>query len=161
METNKRLEEIFGEICQYRTPSETDDHPELNNSDILSNKMHQKYQMLIGILIWMCVLGWSDVVHATTSLSRFSACLRQGHFDKVLRVFGYLKKRPNRRFFTGSAEPIFLRGEESTETNFVEEFADKYPNFSEKIDINLQPPLFDEILIIILIGADHAHDKLS
>ena len=69
-----RTESIFGTLRKYTNPSETVDNPELDNSKALGDEEHRQYQMLMRILIWVVGLGRSDVEHATSSLSRFSAC---------------------------------------------------------------------------------------
>ena len=89
------IETIFGTLRKYDNPSETGNNPELDDSWALGNEEHRQYQILIGTLIWVVGLGRSDVAHATSSLSRFSACPREGHLARALRVFGFLKKRPN------------------------------------------------------------------
>ena len=73
------------------------DHPEEDASEILDDAGHQRYQMLIGMLNWIACIGRMDVAFATTSLSRFTACPRQGHMDRVLRIFGI--KYRKRMFF--------------------------------------------------------------
>ena len=69
-----RIDNIFGTLRKYDNPSEIGDNPELDNSRALGDEEHRQYQMLMGILIWVVGLGRSDVAHATSSLSRFSAC---------------------------------------------------------------------------------------
>ena len=86
---------MFGELQKYSHPQDTGDHTELDNNEILGDSDHQKYQMLIGMLIWLNILVRSDISHDTASLSRFSACPRIGHLDRAQRVFGYLKIKPN------------------------------------------------------------------
>ena len=71
-----RIDTIFGTLRKYDNPSETGDNPELDNSRALSDEEHRQYQMLMGTLIWVVGLGRSDVTHATSSLSKFSACPR-------------------------------------------------------------------------------------
>ena len=96
---------MFGGLKKFLHPEEAGDHPELDDSCPLNDDGHKKYQMLIGILVWLNVLGRSDISHATTSFSKFTAAPRQGHLDRVLRVFGYLKRHPNRRFLIDSRDP--------------------------------------------------------
>ena len=91
-----RIETIFGTLRKYDNPSKTGNNPELDDSRALGDEEHQQYQMLMWILIWVVGLGRSDVAHATSSLSIFSACTREGHLARALRIFGFLKKRPNR-----------------------------------------------------------------
>ena len=48
------------------------DHPETDDSEVLHDDDHRKFQMLIGILNWVVTVGRLDVAYATMSLSRFS-----------------------------------------------------------------------------------------
>jgi hypothetical protein len=122
---------------------------------------HRKYQMLMGILVWLVVIGRIDVAHATSSLSRFTACPRKGHLDRVLRVFGYLKKRPNRRIVVDSRDPIYRGGEDALSIDFTKELGTKYPDAVEEIDVNLPEALIDEMEITVFVDSDHAHDKVT
>ena len=63
------------------------DHPEEDTSELLDYKYHQQYPMLIVMLNWINCIGRMDVVYATASLSRFTACPRKGHRDLALRIF--------------------------------------------------------------------------
>jgi hypothetical protein len=161
VEAIKRVENIFGSLKKYSCPSETGDHPELDSTPLLSDDEHRKYQMLIGILVWVVTIGRIDVAHATSSLSRFTACPRKGHLERLLRVFGYLKKRPNRRIVVDSRDPIYEGGEDSLSRDFTKELGDQYPGAFEEIDANLPKPLIDEIEITVFVDSDHAHDKVS
>jgi hypothetical protein len=97
---------MFESVKKYSSLLETGNHPGIDSSKLLDDEEHQKYQMLIGMLVWVVTIGRIDVAHATSSLSRFTACPRQGHLERLLRVSGYLKKRPNRRIVVDSQEPI-------------------------------------------------------
>jgi hypothetical protein len=87
-----RVKGMFGNLKKYNNPSETGDHPECDTSMVLNDDRHRKYQMLIGMLVWLVRIGRIYVAHAASSLSRFTACPRKGHLKRVLRIFGYLKK---------------------------------------------------------------------
>ena len=82
--------------------------------------------MLMGTLIWVVGLGRSDVAHSTPSLLRFSACPREGHLARDLRVFGFLKKRPNRRYVVDSRDPILRGGKEALGKDFTQELGALY-----------------------------------
>ena len=82
-----RIETIFSILRKYDNPSETVDNPKLDGSRALSDEEHRQYQMLMGTLIWVVGIGRSDVAHATSYLSRFSACPIEGHLARALRVF--------------------------------------------------------------------------
>ncbi len=161
MEAIKRVERMFGTLQKYSNPMETGDHPELDESEVMSDEGHRKYQMLMGILVWVVTIGRIDVAHSTSSLSRFTACPRQGHEDRALRVFGYLKKRPNRRIVVDSRDPICRGGEDALDLDFTKDLATNYPDAFEEIDVNLQKALIDEMEITVFVDSDHAHDKVS
>ena len=74
------------------SPLTKGDHPELDTSDLLDEDGIQMYQSLIGSLQWAIQIGRFDIATAVMTLSRFRACPRQGHLDRVKRVIGYLSK---------------------------------------------------------------------
>ena len=92
----RRLEHLLGKpLPKKDTPMVDGDHPKEDTSELLDDKGHQHYQMVIGMLNWIVCIGRMDVAFATSSLSRFTACPRKGHLDRAYRVFGYLKKYKN------------------------------------------------------------------
>jgi len=162
-ESLRRVESMFGVLTKHDIPMVTGDHPEMDDSLVLSGDMHQKYQMLVGILNWIVALGRLDICFATSSLSRFVACPRQGHLDRALYVFGYLKKRPNRRYIVDSRDPkIVENGAEGlVDKDLSIALRDHYPDSEELLDPATPTPLFDEISITAFVDSDHAHDKLT
>ena len=90
--------------------------------------------MLIGILVWINVLERAYISHATTPLSRFMACLREGHITWMLSVFSYLKKRPNRRFIIDSWYPLIVGKSEGIDNDLTAQLGDNYPDASEEVD---------------------------
>ena len=162
-EAIKRIETIFGPLKKHDIPMISGDHPELDDTAILSGESHQKYQMLIGILNWIVALGRLDIAFATSSLSRFVACPRQGHMDRALYVFGYLKKRPNRRYVIDSRDPkILANGAEGLiDEDLTKSLKSQYPDSEELLDPSCPEPLFEELKITAFVDSDHAHDKLT
>lgn len=71
-------------LGEEKTPIKTGDHPEEDPSPILVNDMRTEYQLIIGILQWVVSLCRIDECFAVSSLSRFCACPREGHFARVL-----------------------------------------------------------------------------
>jgi hypothetical protein len=160
-EAIKRVESMFGVLNKYSVPMPAGDHPELDTSELLSDDEHKKYQMLIGMLIWIVVIGRLDVCHATSSLSRFTACPRKGHLERAIHIFGFLKKRPNRRIVVDSRDPIFEFCELEFEKDYVAELKEHYPDAVEEIDRKIPEPLFDELAITVFVDSDHAHDVVT
>jgi hypothetical protein len=64
-----RVDVMFGEVRKYFNPTETGGEPELDDSELLGEDDHRKYQMLIGMLVWNVTIGRFDVAYATSSLS--------------------------------------------------------------------------------------------
>ena len=90
MDNYKRL---FGSLPKKaKTPLEPGDHPELNTSPLLDKEKTRLYQSLIGALQWVIQIGRWDVSTAVMTLSRFRACPREGHLERVKRIHGYLHK---------------------------------------------------------------------
>ena len=88
----ERIERLMGVVLKsYETPRETGDHPEIDDTGFLNNDDHSKYRMLIGCGQFAIILGRFDTVFAIQTMARFSAAPKQGHIDRMLRVFGYLK----------------------------------------------------------------------
>ena len=161
-EAIRRIEEFLNKKLSKRdTPMVEGDHPEEDASEVLDDEGHRTYQMLIGMLTWICCIGRMDVTFAAASLSRFTACPRQGHLDRVLRVFGYLKKHKNRRIIIDSRDPILKGGKDALKKDFTEEFKSFYPDAAEEIDSRCPKPLVDELEVTAFVDSDHAHDKVT
>ena len=90
MDNYKRL---FGGLPKKsKTPLEPGDHPELDTSPLLDEEKTRLYQSLIGALQWVIQIGRWDVSTAVMTLSRFRACPREGHLERVKKIHGYLHK---------------------------------------------------------------------
>ena len=142
-------------------PMAAGDHPELDQSELLDENMHRKYQMLIRMIIWIVTIGRLDIAFSMSFLERVLACHRQAHLDRVFHVFSYLKYRPNRRIMIDSNDIHFLNEEEDLEKDLTKDLADEYPDVVEDVDVNLPEPLVSEIRIMTFIDSDHAHDHVK
>jgi uncharacterized protein (DUF2249 family) len=136
----------------------TDDHPETDTRPLLDNIQHREYQSLIGMLQWAVKLCRIDICYATSSISRFSAAPREGHLSRVLRIWGYLKKCPNRALDIDH-KPI--PNTDEIQHKAIIDFANQYSYAKEEIDIHFPKPLGDELKVNIYIDSDHAHDKIT
>ena len=99
-------ERMFGSKPKttYSTPLEKGDHPELDTSKELDDDSIKNYQSLIGALQWVITLGRLDIATAVMTMSSFRVAPRQGHLDRLKRIYGYLSKMRHGavRFRTGS-----------------------------------------------------------
>jgi hypothetical protein len=105
----RKIEADLGDsnsLYQHHTPLLQELHPELDTSALLDSTGVQKYQALIGMAQWACVIGRLDIGFTVSSLSRFSAAPRQGHLELAYYLFGYLKQYPNRKDCFGFAASL-------------------------------------------------------
>ena len=86
-----------------RTPAKVDVHPELDETPLLDIDGLRDYQMLIGMGQWLSVIGCFDICFAVLSLSIFLAAPHEEHLIMAKKVFGYLKKYPNKSITLDSA----------------------------------------------------------
>ena len=91
MDTYKRL---FGKKPKalYSSPLEKGDHLEMDTSEELDEKGIKMYQSMIGAAQWVVSLGRFDIATAIMTLSSFRTAPRQGHLERVKRIYGYLSK---------------------------------------------------------------------
>ena len=73
----------------YKTPLDKNDHPELDTSEILEGDMAAKYLTMVGQLQWLVTLGRYDIHAQVATMSRFRAAPRQGHMDRLKRIYSY------------------------------------------------------------------------
>eukprot|EP00957_Ditylum_brightwellii_P072982 5545770-Ditylum_brightwellii.AAC.1 len=112
----------------------------MDDSPTLNDVAHQKYQMLIGHI---------DIAYSVASLVNFVACPHQGHKDRALYVFGYLKKMPNQRIRIDLRDPIVVKNgvERLLDTDVTGKLKDQYPEARKSADKKVPEPLLDEIAI--------------
>jgi hypothetical protein len=158
----RKIEADLGDgnnLYTHRTPLPQDLHPELDDSDFLDEEGIRKYQMLIGMAQWACVIGRLDIGFAVASLSRFSAAPRQGHLALSYYLFGYLKKNPNRRIVLDS-RPLLI-DEDLRKDSFHPDFLEDYPDAKEDVDMEFPQPYGRELNSTVFFDADHAHDTVT
>ena len=88
---------MFGLIQKSKETMANGDHPEEDDSEILNDTYHCKYQMFIGILVWIITIGRFDVTFDTSSLSQFVACPRMVKLKRVIHIVSYLKHVKNHK----------------------------------------------------------------
>jgi hypothetical protein len=89
-------ETMFGsKHKEYYTPMEENDHPEIDNKELLDFTGVEEYQSLIGALQWLVTLGCFDIQLAIAAMSRYGVAPCIGHLNRLTRVYGYLKCNQN------------------------------------------------------------------
>jgi hypothetical protein len=88
-----QYENIFGcKPREYTSLLEKGNNTEVDCSDEINNKSIKRYQTIIGCLQCAVSLGRFDVQPATMAGLRFCSAPRQGHLNRLKRIYGYLKK---------------------------------------------------------------------
>jgi len=165
-EAVRKVESIFGVLAknksalpQESTANKVANHPETDTSPLLDTRRHRHFQMLLGMIQWLCTIGRPDLCHAAASLSRFGACPREGHLDLALHVFGYIKMFSNRQIAIDARPLNYSR---SANWNKLKvDFAMDYPDASEEIDPKFPKAYGDPLTTTIMVDADHAHDLVT
>ena len=87
-------ERMFGEKPRmtYASPIEKGDHPELDTSPLLDDKGIMKFQSMLGALQWVVSIGRMDVATAVMSMGSFRVAPREGHLQRLRRIYGYLAR---------------------------------------------------------------------
>ena len=150
---------LDGTLWPHRTPLPEGCHPELDDSEMLSDDGIRTFQTLIGMAQWASTIGRLDIAFAVSSLSRFSAAPRTYHLELAVHLFGYLKKNPNRRIVVDS-RPLLVDDELKSDS-FHPDFLEDYPDAREDIDDGLPAPHGAELMTSVFFDADHAHDQVT
>jgi hypothetical protein len=84
---------FMASACLANTsPLMSNDHPELDTTELLDDDgIHQSHS-LIGVLQWTITLGRFDIATAVMTMSGFRVAPRQGHLDRLKRRCVYLPK---------------------------------------------------------------------
>ena len=69
------------------------DHPKIDDSAFLEENGIQHNQLLIRQLQWLISLGKFDILATIMTMLVFRSTPREGHFDRVQRIHGYLPKK--------------------------------------------------------------------
>jgi len=142
---------------KFHSPLIKGDHPELDTSDTLDDEGTKIYQSLVGALQWVIQIGRFDVMTAVMTLSRFRALPRQGHLDRVKRVYGYLYK------WAGGT--IRIRTEEPDYSDIPDREFDWertcYLGASELIPDNIPRPMGKPVITTTYFDANLMHDLTS
>ena len=75
-----------------RTPLDENDHPELDDTQLLTEKSIQHYFTMIGYLQWLVTLGRFDIYAQVTTRSRFRSAPRKRHLERLQMMYGYVLK---------------------------------------------------------------------
>ena len=113
----------------YKTPLDKNDHPELDTSEILEGDMAAKYLTMVGKRQWLVTLGRFDIHAQVATMSRFRAAPRQGHMDRLKRIYSYAIRTKDYaiRFRTDQPDYSFLPDQDFDWTYSVYGYVQEIP----------------------------------
>jgi len=155
---SEKIEKLLEvKLKNYGSPMEVGDHPELDESDLLYGRDISLYQMLLGCAQWAIRLGRFDIQYATNTLARYGAMPRHGHYQRMLRVFGYLKHNARAKI-TFDPNPLYLE-----KLEFIrEDWVDLYPDAQESMPHDLPKAMNKTpVQITAFLDASHASDMIT
>ena len=154
-ETHLRL---FGTRPKHATsPLVKGDHPECDTSEFLDERGIKIYQSMIGSAQWIIQLGRFDIAVHVMSLSSFRAEPRQGHLDRIKRVYGYVSKMKDGaiRYRTGMPDVSDLKFAEQDWSQSA------YAGSKEEVPQDMPRALGKSVRLITYGDANLCHDLLS
>ena len=154
-----QYERLFGgPPKKANTPLDKEDSPELDTSELLPPEQVSMYQSLIGALQWCVTLGRFDILVAVMTMSSFRTAPREGHLERLKRIFGYLRKYPEGaiRFRTGIPpnEQLFSMPD-------YDWMYSVYGDCSEEIDPSHPIPLGKTVRMSTFVDANLMHCKVT
>jgi hypothetical protein len=150
-----KIEKLFDvKLKNYGSPLESGDHPEMDESDLLTGEEISMYQMLVGSGQWAVTLARFDIQFAVNSMARFSNGPREGHMKRMLRIFGYLKHHEKARIKFDVTSPNY-DGLEFKDYDWSQQYPDAEEEFSPDAPEALKTKY--PASITCYCDADHAH----
>ena len=137
----------------YKTPLDKNDHPELDTSEILEGDMAAKYLTMVGQLQWLVTLGRFDIHAQVATMSRFRAAPRQGHMDRLKRIYSYAIRTKDYaiRFRTDQPDYSFLPDQDFDWTYSV------YGYVQEILPDDMPDPLGEAVITTTTMDANLNH----
>ena len=87
----------FTTLRKEKLPCSPGDHSELDLIPLMCEVQHRLYRQLVGMVEWAVQIRRFDIHSSLTSLNRFLASPREGHFSRLVNIFDYLQSVTGRR----------------------------------------------------------------
>ena len=151
-------EQIFG--CKppnnVYSPLEKNDHPELDDSELLDATGIQRYQSMIGSLQWAVSLGRFDIATAVMTMSSFRVAPRRGHLDPLKHTYGYLSRMKHATTRFRTHEPDY-----SDLPVRLHDWTSIYGDVKEILPTDAPEPLGKTVTTTHYVDANLYHDMLT
>jgi len=153
----QKKEEEYGALRKYKTPLTHGDHPEQDVSQLLDEEGTRSYQTALGELNWMVICGRIDICYAVNCLAAFAAAPRVGHMERIIRIYGYLKRTTRYMIMMDPVNPSLI----GIEAYDFEDELDMYGSIMEERDPNEPTPANTNMSLLAFVDSDHGHDSAT
>jgi hypothetical protein len=129
----------------------SDQKPEMDVTDLLTEQDAGYYQSQIGILRWVVELGRIDIATEMSTLAAFSAAPRHGHMAAILHLYAYFKAHDRSRLVLDPSYLPAVTVPEYDWTDFTVMWWSKYHQITQSLVVS-QPrpqPLWTQIMQLI------------
>ena len=156
-----KVAKMIGEenIKKSVVPMDPDYHPELDETPFVNADKISQYKSMIGSLNWVHTLGRFDIAFALNCMSRYNMAPREGHFNAVKKIFGYLKQKPNGQIIVDSSPQPKIRSMATINDGF--NWGEFYPDVTEDVPEKMPQPHGNLATITCYVDADHARDQVT
>ena len=115
--------------------------------------MAAKYPTMVGQLQWLVTLGRFDIHTQVATMSRFRAAPRQGHMDRLKRIYSYAIRTKDYgiRFRTDQPDYSFLPDQDIDWAYSV------YGNVQEILPDDIPDPLGEAVITTTTMDAGFNH----
>ena len=138
---------------RVKTPLYPKDHPELDESPLVEEKTKKIYWSLMGMLQWAVTIGRMDIHVAVMTMGRFRMEPRQGHLERVARIFGFL------RYYKSSSIKFCIdKPDYSIYKPLKSDWKYVYGELKEELPKNMLEPKGKEVIISGFCDANLNHD---
>lgn len=141
----------------YTSPLLSNDHPELDTSELLDDDGIHQYQSLIGALQWTITLGRLDIATAVMTMSGFRVAPRVNHLERLKRICGYLSKMKHGFIRFRTDEPDYSMLDETT----YDWARTVYGKVKEELPKNAPKPKGRYVVTTTYVDANLYHDMLT
>ena len=141
-----------------KSPVQDNDHPELDPTVFLDDDDTQKYQSMVGSLQWLVSIGRFDVMTPVMSLSSFRSKPRQGHLDRLKRMYGYVQKTRQYAIKYRVGTPEVSNFDNRINMDWSKSI---YGDHTEELPDDAPRPMGNPVTLLHYFDANLMHDVLS
>ena len=142
---------------KFTSPLEKGDHPEVDETPLLGEEGTRTYLSMVGQLQWLVSLGRFDIFSAVVTMSRFRSMPREGHLERLKRMFGYVRDTEH--------ASIRVRTDLPDYSNLPDQQFDwaysVYGDVHEAIPEDAPEPLGNTVVTTTYVDANLYHDLIT